>query len=156
MLNFFKKLGGGDQPDQPSGQTHGHGGPGDSKDYYWENKKLTEFLLANYPKLSQKRFLYYQNRDPNEEETIDVTNFFEEKDKYLATENEQNNIFFSEFRYLSKEDLKPEEVMTRIEVLEKYHKRINETVQKSATKNYDKFRKTDNCSIMYRARNKQS
>lgn len=146
MFNFFKRFGSSEDsealtqnPSYDQNQSNVQGG-NESRDFYWENKKLTEFLIQNYPKLSQKRNLYYQNRDLNEGEHIDVSNFFDERDKYLATENDQSNIFFSEFRYLSKEDLKSEEVMSRVETLEKYNKRINETVQKSATKNYDKFR----------------
>ncbi len=114
----------------------------DARDYYWENKKLTEFLQANFPRLSQKRLLYSQQKEFEEEEGIDVSTFFDDKDKYLANENDQSKIFFTEFRYLPKEDLRIEDVMARVESLEKYNKRINEKVQKSATKNYDKFRKT--------------
>lgn len=147
MLNFFKRFGSSEDNESLAqnpavDQTQlNTSGTTDNRDYYWENKKLTEFLIQNYPKLSQKRNLYYQNKDLNEGEHIDVSNFFSDRDKYIATENDQSNLFFQEFRYLSKEDLKSEEVMTRVETLEKYNKRINETVQKSATKNYDKFRK---------------
>jgi len=145
MFGFLKRLGSQEPANNNNTSTNNDSSLDQSytqaaKDYYWENKKLTEFLLTNYPKLSQKRFLYYQQKEFQEEEGIDVSVFFDEKDKYLANEHDQSKIFFTEFRYLPKEDLRVEDVMARVEVLEKYNKRINEKVQKSATKNYDKFR----------------
>ena len=66
MLNFLKKLGGSKDSPKKSNNGPFDGDDGDQiiddgKDYYWENKRLTEFLIQNYPKLSQKRQLYYQH-----------------------------------------------------------------------------------------------
>jgi len=119
----------------------------DSRDYYLENKKLTEFLLAEFPNLSQKRHLQYQRSYGKDLEEIDISIYFADKDKFIVSENNLKKVAFAEYTHLPKEDLPVEDVLMRVEVLEKYNKIIDQILQKSAAKHYDKFRKITYCVL---------
>jgi len=112
----------------------------DSRDYYLENKKLTEFLQAEFPNYSQKRHLQYERRQAKDFEEIDISIYFDDKDKFIVSENNLKKVAFAEYTHLPKEDLPVEDVLMRVEVLEKYNKVIDQILQKSAAKHYDKFR----------------
>ena len=148
MLGFFKNIIGAvtdeSQNSNDSSYSHsqsGHGEANDSRDYYWENKKLTEFLTTHFPNLSQKRYLYYQRRDGKSLEEIDISIYFENRDKFLVSENNLKKVAFAEYTLLPKEDLGVDIVLHRVEILEKYNKVIDQILQKSAARHYDKFRK---------------
>lgn len=142
MFGFIKNMiGGGQDENQNPSDLSNNNDHTDSRDYYWENKKLTEFLLANFPTLSQKRFLRYKLDEHKELKEIDISIYFADNDKYLVSENNLKKVAFSEFTHLPKEDLNVEDILMRVEILEKYNKTIDGILQKSATKHYDKFRK---------------
>ena len=150
MLGFFKNIIGAvteDDQNQDENsrysnhQSGSHSEVNDSRDYYYENKKLNEFLTTHFPNLSQKRYLYYQRRDGKALEEIDISIYFENRDKFLVSENNLKKVAFAEYTLLPKEDLGVEQVLHRVEILEKYNKVIDQILQKSAARHYDKFRK---------------
>lgn len=107
-----------------------------------ECEKMQDFLQANFPLLNKKSQWLTEKRraQQSDENQIDISIYFDEKDKFLVTETDKNLVAFSEFALLSKQDLKPDHFKKRVDVLEKYNEILNDFVKQAAAKNYDKFR----------------
>lgn len=108
--------------------------------YLVECENLHDFLQINFPRLGQKSVLCKNKYMPQKADNnqIDISIYFNEKDKYLVSEKEQTVVMANEFASFSKE-FKKQDIHARVRVLEDYHKTLNDLVKESAMKDYDKF-----------------
>lgn len=109
--------------------------------YLVECENLQDFLQINFPRLGQKSVLCKNKYMPQkaDDNQIDISIYFNEKDKYLVSEKDQVAVMTKEFENYPKE-IKKQEIHARVRTLEDYHKTLNDLVKESAMKDYDKFR----------------
>lgn len=72
---------------------------------------------------------------------IDISIYFDAKDKYLVSDHTKEAIISREFGVFEEYELRARHVTPRLKKLEKYNDILNGVVKDQATKNFDKFRK---------------
>jgi len=106
-------------------------------------EKPEDFIAKNFPLLHQTSMVCIEHNKTrkNQSKEIDISIYFDAKDKYIVSDHTKDAIIEREFSAFEEYELRTRHVAPRLRKLEKYNDILNGIVKDQATKNFDKFRK---------------